>query len=140
MPGTGRGLSERSGGDAEGAAVRCHRENDQSVSTPFEYVVAAPGARPRKTLGGGSAGPQPINRPGGDRHSVVTTPGAENQRDDVPEADRAEQGVDVDPVGEEAGEPETQAPNLGRGMTEANEADVAEQETGVYGDVDEYRG
>ena len=76
----------------------------------------------------------------GDRHVVVSTPGVENQPDDVPEADWAEQEVDADPLSEEAGEAETQSPNLGRGTTEANEADVAEQETGVYGEVDEYRG
>jgi hypothetical protein len=71
---------------------------------------------------------------------VVSTPGAENQPDDVPEADWAEQEVDADPLAEEAGEPETRPANLARGTTEANEADVAEQETGVYGEVDEYRG
>jgi hypothetical protein len=71
---------------------------------------------------------------------VVTTPGAETQPDDVPEADWAEQEADVDPFSEEAGEPEAQPVNLGRGTTEANEADVAEQETGVYGEMDEYRG
>ena len=71
---------------------------------------------------------------------VVTTPGADSQPDNVPEADWAEQEADADPLAEEAGETETQSPNLGRGTTEANEADVAEQETGVYGEVDEYRG
>jgi hypothetical protein len=71
----------------------------------------------------------------------VTTPGAEYQPHDVPEADWAEQEIDADPVAEEAGESEAApSPNLGRGTTEANEADVAEQETGVYGEVDEYRG
>lgn len=71
---------------------------------------------------------------------LVTTPGAENQLHDVPEADWAEQEADADPLSEEAGEAPTQSPNLARGTTEANEADVAEQETGVYGEVDEYRG
>ena len=71
---------------------------------------------------------------------LVTTPGAENQPDDVPEADWAEQEVDADPLSEEAGDTETPSPTLGRGTTEANEADIAEQETGVYGEVDEYRG
>ena len=71
---------------------------------------------------------------------VVSTPGAENQPDNVPEADWAEQEVDVDPLAEEAGEPEVRPVNLARGTTEANEADVVEQETGVYGEVDEYRG
>ena len=71
---------------------------------------------------------------------VVSTPGAENQPDNVPEADWAEQEVDADPLSEDAGEAETQPANLARGITEANEADVAEQATGVYGEVDEYRG
>jgi hypothetical protein len=70
----------------------------------------------------------------------VTTPGAENQPDDVPEADWVEQEVDADPLSEEAGESETQSVNLARGTAEVNEADLAEQETGVYGEVDEYRG
>ena len=70
----------------------------------------------------------------------MTTPGAETQPDNVPEADWAEQEVDVDPLSEEDSEPETQSANLGRGTTEANEADIAEQETGVYGEIDEYRG
>ena len=70
----------------------------------------------------------------------MTTPGAESQPDNVPEADWAEQVVDADPLTEEVGEAETQPVNLARGTTEANEADIAEQETGVYGEVDEYRG
>ncbi len=70
----------------------------------------------------------------------MTTPGAETQPDDVPEADWAEQELDADPLAEEAGEPEPRPVNLARGTTEANEADIAEQETGVYGEVDEYRG
>jgi hypothetical protein len=78
--------------------------------------------------------------PTGDRHVLVTTPGAENQFDDVPEADRAEQEVDADPLSDEAGEAAVPSVNLARGTTEANEADVAEQETGIYGEVDEYRG
>ena len=71
---------------------------------------------------------------------TVTTPGAENQPDDVPEADWAEQVVDADPLSEEAGESETRPVNVARGTAEVNEADLAEQETGVYGEVDEYRG
>ena len=71
---------------------------------------------------------------------VVSTPGAEHQPDDVPEADWAEQEVDADPLSEEAGEPETRPVNVARGTAEVNEADLAEQETGVYGEVDEYRG
>ena len=71
---------------------------------------------------------------------VVSTPRAETQPDNVPEADWAEQEVDVDPLADEAGDSGTPSANLGRGATEANEADVAEQVTGVYGDMDEYRG
>jgi hypothetical protein len=58
--------------------------------------------------------------------------------DDVPEADWAEQVVDADPLTDEAGEPGSR-PDIGRGVTEANEADVAEQETLAYGESDESR-
>ena len=71
---------------------------------------------------------------------VVSTPGAENQPDNVPEADWAEQEVDADPLTEEPDEPEPHPVNLARGTDEANEADLAEQAIGVYGEVDEYRG
>ncbi len=67
---------------------------------------------------------------------VVTTPGAETQPDNVPEADWVEQEADVDPLSEEDDEPETQSPNLGRGTTEANEADVAEQLAPLAGEDD----
>jgi hypothetical protein len=70
----------------------------------------------------------------------VSTPRPETLPDDVPEADWAEQVVDVDPLSEEAGEPELRPVNVARGTAEVNEADLAEQETGVYGEVDEYRG
>ena len=70
----------------------------------------------------------------------MTTPGAESQPDNVPEADWAEQVIDADPLTEESDEPEPRQVNLARGTAEVNEADLAEQETGVYGEVDEYRG
>ena len=58
--------------------------------------------------------------------------------DDVPEADWAEQVVDADPLTDEAGEPGSR-PDIGRGVTEADEADIAEQETLAYGESDESR-
>ena len=70
----------------------------------------------------------------------MTTPGAESQPDNVPEADWAEQVIDADPLTEESDEPEPRQVNLARGTAEVNEADLAEQETSVYGEVDEYRG
>ena len=70
----------------------------------------------------------------------MSTPGAENQPDNVPEADWAEQVVDADPLAEEAGEAEPGPVTLARETAEVNEADLAEQATGVYGEVDEYRG
>jgi hypothetical protein len=58
--------------------------------------------------------------------------------DDVPEADWAEQVVDADPLTDEAGEPGSR-PNISHGVTEANEADVADQDTLAYGESDESR-
>jgi hypothetical protein len=58
--------------------------------------------------------------------------------DNVPEADWAEQEVDADPLTDEAGEPGSR-PDIGPPVTEANEADVAEQETLAYGEADESR-
>ena len=68
----------------------------------------------------------------------MSTPRAENLPDDVPEADWAEQEVDADPLTEEAGEPGSR-PDIGRGPTEADEADIADQETLAYGEADESR-
>jgi len=70
---------------------------------------------------------------------VVSTPGAENQLDNVPEADWVEQEIDADPLTEDADEPEPPQVNLARGTDEVNEADLAEQAAGVYGEVDDYR-
>lgn len=70
---------------------------------------------------------------------VVSTPGAENLPDDVPEADWAEQEIDADPVTAEAGEPGARPANLDRGTAEVNEADLADQETLAYGESDESR-
>ena len=60
--------------------------------------------------------------------------------DGVPDADWAEQEIDVDPVAEEGGEPGAQPVAPNRGLKEADEADLAEQETVVYGEADEYGG
>ena len=70
----------------------------------------------------------------------MSTPGAENLPDDVPEADWAEQEIDADPLTEEAGEPGSRPVNVERGTTEANEADLADQETLAYGESEESRG
>ena len=68
----------------------------------------------------------------------MSTPRPETLPDDVPEADWAEQEVDADPLTEEAGQPGSR-PDIGPGLIEANEADVAEQETLAYGEADESR-
>lgn len=68
----------------------------------------------------------------------MTTQRPEALPDDVPEADWAEQVVDADPLTDEAGEPGSR-PDISRGVSEANEADVAEQETLAYGESDESR-
>ena len=107
---------------------------------PVEYVVDGPRAASSEDVKGRSGRRATGLSVQVIEPWVVSTPGAENQPDNVPEADWAEQEIDADPVTEETDEPETQSVNLARGTTEANEADVAEQETGVYGEVDEYRG
>ncbi len=56
--------------------------------------------------------------------------------ENVPEADWSEQVVGADPLTDEAGEPGSR-PDIGPGVAEANEADVAEQETLAYGESDE---
>ena len=56
--------------------------------------------------------------------------------DDVPEADWAEQTLDADPLAEDEADQQAQPVSVGRGIREADEADVAEQETVVYGDDD----
>jgi hypothetical protein len=65
---------------------------------------------------------------------IVTTP----RWDNVPEADWAEQEVDADPLTEEAGEPGSRS-DVGPVPPEADEADVAEQQTLAFGEADESR-
>ena len=70
---------------------------------------------------------------------IVRKPIPETLPDNVPEADWAEQEVDADPLTDEAGEPGSRSDiDLGS-LTEANEADVADQETLAYGEADESR-
>ena len=69
---------------------------------------------------------------------IVSKPRPETFPDNVPEADWADQEVDADPLTDEAGEPGSR-PDIGPAVTEANEADVAEQETLAYGESDESR-
>jgi hypothetical protein len=59
--------------------------------------------------------------------------------DDVPEADWAEQTLDVDPLAEGEAEQPAQPVSVGRGIREADEADLVEQETVVYGEDDDLR-
>jgi hypothetical protein len=66
--------------------------------------------------------------------SSSDTPPAE-----VPEADWAEQAVDVDPLAE-ASESDAVPANIGRGIREVDDADLVEQETVVYGEDDDIRG
>ena len=68
----------------------------------------------------------------------MSAPRPETLPENVPEADWAEQVVDADPLTDEAGEPGSR-PDIGPGLIEANEADVAEQETLAYGEADESR-
>jgi hypothetical protein len=58
---------------------------------------------------------------------------------DVPEADWAEQAVEADPLAE-AEEELPQSANIGRGLREVDDADLAEQETVVYVEDDDLRG
>lgn len=61
-------------------------------------------------------------------------------REDVPEADWTEQELDADPLTEQSGEPGARNPGTQRGLKEADEADLAEQETLAYGESDEPEG
>jgi hypothetical protein len=70
----------------------------------------------------------------------MSTPTPQTPPDDVPDADWAEQEIDVDPVAEEGGDPGAQPVAPNRGLKEVDEADLAEQETVVYGEDDEYGG
>jgi hypothetical protein len=69
---------------------------------------------------------------------IVSTQRPEALPDDVPEADWAEQVVDADPLTDEAGEPGSRV-EISRGVAEANEADLAEQDTLAFGESDESR-
>ena len=69
---------------------------------------------------------------------MIVTRRPETVPDDVPEADWVEQEVDADPLTDEAGEPGSR-PDIGPPVTEADEADVAEQETLAYGEADDSR-
>ncbi len=59
--------------------------------------------------------------------------------DDVPEADWAEQTLDADPLAEAEAERQAQPVSVGAGIREADEADLVEQETVVYGEDDDLR-
>ena len=59
--------------------------------------------------------------------------------DDVPEADWAEQTLDADPLAEADSERQAQPVSVGAGIREADEADLVEQETVVYGEDDDLR-
>jgi hypothetical protein len=59
---------------------------------------------------------------------------------EVPEADWAEQAVDVDPLAEAEAEVDAVPANIGRGIREVDDADLVEQETVVYGEDDDIRG
>ncbi len=68
---------------------------------------------------------------------MVSTPRHETLPDKVPEADWAEQELVADPRTEEADEATSRTATAGRQVTEADEADLAEQEQIVYTDDDE---
>ena len=58
---------------------------------------------------------------------------------EVPEADWAEQSIDADPLAEADGEPGERRATLAQGSREADEADLAEQETIAYVDDEDLR-
>jgi hypothetical protein len=58
---------------------------------------------------------------------------------EVPEADWAEQAVAIDPSAEADAEPNGVPANISRGIREADDADLVEQETVVYGEDDDSR-
>ena len=64
-------------------------------------------------------------------------PRHETLPENVPEADWAEQEVVADPRTEEDDETSSRTPTVGHQVSEANEADIAEQEVVVYTDDDE---
>ena len=67
----------------------------------------------------------------------MSTPRHETLPENVPEADWAEQELVADPRTEEADEAASRPATAARQVTEADEADLAEQETVVYTDEDE---
>jgi hypothetical protein len=58
---------------------------------------------------------------------------------EVPEADWAEQSVDVDPLAGAETESGAVPASIGPGIREADDADLVEQETVVYGEDDDSR-
>ncbi len=69
----------------------------------------------------------------------MSTTGADFPPDEVPEADWAEQSIDADPLAEAEGEPGERPATLAQGSREADEADLAEQETIAYVDDEDLR-
>ena len=58
---------------------------------------------------------------------------------EVPEADWAEQAVAADPLTEAEAQPNAAPANIARGIREADDADLVEQETVVYGEDEDSR-
>ena len=58
---------------------------------------------------------------------------------EVSEADWAEQAVAADPLAEAEAQPNAVAGNVARGIREADDADLVEQETVVYGEDEDSR-
>lgn len=67
----------------------------------------------------------------------MTTSSPDTPPTEVPEADWAEQTVDVDPLAE--AESNAVPANIGPGIREVDDADLVEQETVVYGEDDDNR-
>ena len=67
----------------------------------------------------------------------MTTSSPDSPPTEVPEADWAEQAVDVDPLAE--AESGAVPANIGPGIREVDDADLVEQETVVYGEDDHNR-
>jgi hypothetical protein len=75
-----------------------------------------------------------------DRHEApMTLSSPDTPPEDVPEADWAEQTLDADPLAEAEAERQTKPVSVGRGIREVDEADLAEQETVVYGEDEDLR-
>jgi hypothetical protein len=58
---------------------------------------------------------------------------------EVPEADWAEQAVAADPLADAEAQSNAVPANIRRGIREADDADLVEQETVVYGEDDDIR-